>query len=142
MADNNSQQTSPLDDFAKIQFLVDKEINDKITDYAKQATLTVAQIPTHTHNGVDSLKVSFTDLNIPLNTINSIRPIHSGTFASGSTTYTQTDSTVTASSIIDVYAQATPVGTWSVSSSAGSFTITSTATESANVAFKYFINNF
>ena len=74
-------------------------------------------------------------------TLASLRPIKSGTFASGSATYNKSDSGVTADSIIDVYAQSTPIGTWSVASSAGSFTITSTATETGNVAFKYFINN-
>jgi hypothetical protein len=74
-------------------------------------------------------------------TLAALRPVYSGTFASGSNTYNKTDANVTANSIIDVYAQSTPIGTWSVSSSVGSFTITSTATETGNVAFKYFINN-
>jgi hypothetical protein len=70
-----------------------------------------------------------------------IRPVLSGTFTSGSTTYQKTDANVTADSIIDVYAQSAPVGAWSVVSYAGYFIITSTKTETGNVDFKYFINN-
>ena len=70
------------------------------------------------------------------------RPVHSGTFASGANSYVMTDATVTANSIIDVYAQGTPVGAWTVSSTGGSFTIYSSQVETSNMAFKYFINNF
>jgi hypothetical protein len=70
------------------------------------------------------------------------RPVHSGTFASGANSYVMTDATVTANSIVDVYAQSTPVGLWKVVSTGGSFTIFSSAVETVNVAFKYFINNF
>jgi hypothetical protein len=74
-------------------------------------------------------------------TLNDLRPVKSGTFASGSTTYVKTDAAVTSASIIDVYAQSAPVGAWSVESADGSFTITSTETETGNIDFKYFINN-
>jgi len=69
-----------------------------------------------------------------------VRTIKSGTFASGSTTYVMTDASVDVNTIVDVYAQATPIGGWSVSSGSGSFTITSTKTETSNVAFKYILN--
>lgn len=69
------------------------------------------------------------------------RPVRSGTFALGDTTYQKNDATVTANSIIDVYAQSAPVGAWTVESYSGYFIITSTKTETSNVDFKYFINN-
>ena len=76
-----------------------------------------------------------------LYTLANLRPIKTGTFLNGSTTYVQTDADVNSNSIIDVYAQSTPIGSWSVSSSNGQFTITSTKVETADVTFKYFINN-
>lgn len=70
-----------------------------------------------------------------------LRPVKSGTFASGSNSYVMSDAEVTADSIIDVYAQTEPVGFWTVESASGQFTINSSKTETSNVVFKYFINN-
>jgi len=72
--------------------------------------------------------------------IQAYRTIKSGTFASGSNTYVMTDADVNANTIVDLYAQSAPIGGWTVSSGAGSFTITSTKTETSNVAFKYILN--
>jgi len=72
---------------------------------------------------------------------NILKTPKTGIFASGATTYQKTDSTVTANSLVDVYAQGTTIGQWSVESYAGYFIITSTKTETSNVNFSYFINN-
>ncbi len=61
----------------------------------------------------------------------------SGTFPSGNTTYVVNDSFVTAATLVIISPTQTKVGNWSVSSAAGSFTITSDATESANVTFDW-----
>ena len=60
-----------------------------------------------------------------------------GTFASGSTTYQVTDAFITAATLVFVNPTQTPIGAWSVSSTAGSFTITSTATETATRTFDW-----
>lgn len=125
----------PLDIYEKIQFLVQKEIDDKIVNYSSNARYNVAQIPAHSHNGVDSNRIVGTNLQEPL------RQMYTGTFALGSNAYTKQDTNVNENSLIDVYAQATPKGNWTVVSYNGKFTITSTATETSNVVFKYYINN-
>ena len=59
------------------------------------------------------------------------------TFASGSNTYVVTDWDITEDSMIDVYPKIAPVGNWTVLAEAWQFTITSTATETANVDFNW-----
>ena len=60
-----------------------------------------------------------------------------GTFALGGTTCVVTDAFVTVDTMIIVSPTAVKVGSWSVVSSAGSFTITSDAIETANVTFDW-----
>ena len=60
-----------------------------------------------------------------------------GTFALGGTTCVVTDAFVTVDTMIIVSPTAVKVGSWSVVSSAGSFTITSDATETVNVTFDW-----
>lgn len=52
----------PIKIYSLIQPAVQKEIDDKILAYANQAKFNVAQIPAHTHNGVDSGIISADDL--------------------------------------------------------------------------------
>jgi len=61
----------------------------------------------------------------------------SGTFPSGGTTHTVTDAFITANTLVIVSPTQTKLGSWSVSSAAGSFTITSDATETASVTFDW-----
>lgn len=63
--------------------------------------------------------------------------IESGTdtFASGGATHTVTDAFITAATFVFVRATEAAVGTWTVVPAAGSFTITSTDTETADVDF-------
>jgi len=57
----------PIQIYSQIQPLVKKEIDDKIANYATNAKYNVAQIPAHVHNGVDSGRIDYSDLeNIPL----------------------------------------------------------------------------
>lgn len=58
-------------------------------------------------------------------------------FTSGATTHTVTDSFITANTKVEISPTQTKVGDWSVASTAGSFTITSTATETSNVTFDW-----
>lgn len=58
-------------------------------------------------------------------------------FTSGATTHVVTDSFITATTKVDVSPTQTKIGNWSVESAAGSFTITSTATETSNVNFDW-----
>ena len=57
------------------------------------------------------------------------------TFALGSKTYTVTDAFITTGTFVFVRATEAAVGTWTVVPASGSFTITSTNTESADVDF-------
>jgi hypothetical protein len=52
----------PLYQYANIQPLVQKEINDAIQLYANQAKFGVTPIPAHQHTGVDSANINFEDL--------------------------------------------------------------------------------
>lgn len=52
----------PLDIYSKIQFLVKKEINDSIQAFSDKAKFSVSQIPAHSHTGVDSQQIDFSDL--------------------------------------------------------------------------------
>ena len=63
----------------------------------------------------------------------------SSTFSSGGTTCTVTDAFITANTqvVIGPDPAAAPAGSWSVVSAAGSFTITSTATEPASIDFDW-----
>ena len=63
--------------------------------------------------------------------------IGAGTFALGGTTCVITDAFITTSTLVIVSPTQAKVGSWSVVSSAGSFTITSDATETANVTFDW-----
>jgi hypothetical protein len=65
----------------------------------------------------------------------------SATYTDNDTSQDFTDADVTANSVVEVYAQATPVGGWTVSSYAGGFTITSTKAESTDIPFVYYIKN-
>lgn len=49
-------------DYDKIQPRVKNDINDAIKKYASDSKFNVAQIPAHTHTGVDSNQVNFSDL--------------------------------------------------------------------------------
>lgn len=49
----------PLDQYANIQFLVKKEIDDSISKYADQSKFGVFSIPAHEHTGVDSGTISY-----------------------------------------------------------------------------------
>lgn len=60
-----------------------------------------------------------------------------GTFALGGTTCVITDAFITTNTMVIVSPTQAKVGSWSVVSSAGSFTITSDATETANVTFDW-----
>lgn len=60
-----------------------------------------------------------------------------GTFTSGGITYQVTDAFITANTLVVISPTQTKVGTWTVSSASGSFTITSTATETSNVSFDW-----
>lgn len=64
-----------------------------------------------------------------------------GTFTDRDTsqTFTDTDCTVDSLVTIRITSVATPEGTWSVNSEAGSFTINSTASEIADISFDYYI---
>lgn len=63
-----------------------------------------------------------------------------GTYTDNDTAQTFTDAFCTASSLVIVAVTAgTPAGIWTVDSGNGSFTITSTAAESADIAFDYYI---
>lgn len=59
------------------------------------------------------------------------------TFALGSTTYVVTDAFVTETTTVFVTPTGTPLGEWSWVVAAGSFTITSTVEETADVAFTW-----
>lgn len=61
----------------------------------------------------------------------------SGTFTSGSITYTVTDAFITAATMVIISPTSTKIGAWSVVSSAGGFTITSDATETNAVTFDW-----
>lgn len=61
----------------------------------------------------------------------------SDTFASGGTTKVVTDAFITANTLVIVSPTQTKIGSWSVASAAGSFTITSDATETATVTFDW-----
>ena len=78
-------------------------------------------------------------LDDPLSVAGNIRK--SNTFTDNDTSQTFTDANVTATSIIEVYAQATPAGGWTVVASDGEFTITSTKAESTDIPFIYYIRN-
>ena len=52
----------PLDQYSKIQYLVQLEINNAIKAYADQARFSVTPIPAHQHTGVDSSQIDFADL--------------------------------------------------------------------------------
>lgn len=69
-------------------------------------------------------------------------------FKNGSSTYTDNDTsqtftdafcTVNSMVVVSITSSTIPQGTWSVESGAGSFTITSTVAESADITFDYFI---
>lgn len=62
----------PIQIYSLIQPAVQKEIDDKISAYANQAKFNVAQIPAHTHNGVDSQRIDYSDLEGTPNSINSV----------------------------------------------------------------------
>lgn len=61
----------------------------------------------------------------------------SDTFISGGTTKTVTDAFITADTQVIISPTQTKVGSWSVSSAAGSFTVTSDETETSNVTFDW-----
>lgn len=61
----------------------------------------------------------------------------SGTFALGDTTYVVTDAFITANTLVVASPTQATIGLWSVDSAAGSFTITSTATETSTVTFSW-----
>ena len=46
-----------MDIYEKIQMLVLKDIDDKIQKYADKSKFSVAQVPAHVHNGVDSFEI-------------------------------------------------------------------------------------
>ena len=52
----------PIVQYANIQSLVQKEIDDKIAAYNNSSQFNVVDIPAHTHNGVDSNRISADDL--------------------------------------------------------------------------------
>lgn len=52
----------PLDIYAGIQPLIKKEINDSIKEHKEDSKFKVEDIPAHTHNGVDSNQIDFSDL--------------------------------------------------------------------------------
>ena len=59
------------------------------------------------------------------------------TFPANETTYTVNVSGLTANDLVKITPQGTKVGTWSVISTNGSFTITSDTTETSTVSFAY-----
>lgn len=61
----------------------------------------------------------------------------SGTFTSGGTTYTVTDSFITSSTQVIVSPTQEKIGNWTVDSASGSFTITSDETETSTVTFDW-----
>jgi endo-1,4-beta-mannosidase len=61
----------------------------------------------------------------------------SSTFSSGGTTYTVTDAFITAATQVIISPTQEKIGSWSVVSAAGSFTITSDSTETSNVTFDW-----
>lgn len=71
--------------------------------------------------------------------VNRIPVIKSGTFISGSNSYVVTDSNISVNDLVQVFPDSSQLGNWSVNSTTGSFTITSSITESASVPFKYYI---
>lgn len=67
----------------------------------------------------------------------SIQENGTGKFLSGQTSLVVTNAFVTANTTIIINLDALPVGTWSWESAAGSFTVTSTKTETADVDFTW-----
>lgn len=61
----------------------------------------------------------------------------SGTFPSGQTSYQITDAFITTNTLVVISPTQTKVGTWTVASASGSFTITSSATETSTVTFDW-----
>jgi len=59
---HNNNMIEPLEQYANIQPLVQKEIDDKLVAYNSSAQFNVVDIPAHTHNGVDSNRISADDL--------------------------------------------------------------------------------
>lgn len=51
----------PIQQYSNIQFLVQKEIDDKILKYASDARYNKVDIPAHNHDGVNSANVRFSD---------------------------------------------------------------------------------
>lgn len=52
----------PLEKYADIQPLVQKEISDALNVYDQKAQYEVVKVPAHTHNGADSLPIEFSTL--------------------------------------------------------------------------------
>ena len=61
----------------------------------------------------------------------------SGTFTAGGTKYQVTDTFITANTLVTVSPTSAKIGSWSVNSVAGSFTITSDKTETTAVTFDW-----
>lgn len=61
----------------------------------------------------------------------------SGTFTANGTTYTVTDAFITANTLVIVSPTSEKLGSWTVASTNGSFTITSDATETTAVTFDW-----
>lgn len=51
-----------MDIYAQIQMLVQKDIDDKIQAYADKMKFSIAQVPAHSHTGVDSGRIEFSDI--------------------------------------------------------------------------------
>lgn len=52
----------PIEIYSELQPFIKKEIDDAIAKYASDRKFDVAQIPAHTHTGIEASPVSFNDL--------------------------------------------------------------------------------
>lgn len=111
-------------DYSKLASVAEgAQRNADITKTEIEAVLT-GSISSHSHSVVNSALVAN----------------GTGTFTNDTTTQTFTDVFCdAASTVIVVITAGTTLGEWSVDSAAGSFTITSTVAESADISFTYTI---
>jgi hypothetical protein len=80
---------NPLDQYSVLQPLVQKDIDNSIEKYASDRKYDVAQIPAHTHTGVESNKVDFENLDsrsryILYRVIDKVTSLTTGTSVGGS----------------------------------------------------------
>jgi hypothetical protein len=135
-ANSTTITSANITDQRKIKNTTDSNANNLALHSAENASQSQSG-----HVKVDGSTITANSGVISANSATAMFKPGSGSFNNGTNTQTFTDTFCTATSLVQVTitSSTAPVGTWTVNSAAGSFTITSTMAETNAITFNYFI---